>query len=62
VALWQVPAVGLDIAAQLLFSSSRKRLRSRSIQPSNSEAAFSSSSLLSKPRRSASKNARVRTL
>src|SRR5215813_1467932 len=42
--------------------SSRYRLRSRSIQLSRSEAAFSSSSLFSNPRRSASKNARVRTL
>jgi hypothetical protein len=44
------------------FCSSKKRLRSRSIHASSSWAAFSSSSLFSRPRRSASKKARVRTL
>lgn len=44
------------------FCSSPNFLRSRSIQPSRSAAAFSSSSLFKSPRRNASKNARVRTL
>jgi hypothetical protein len=44
------------------FCSSANFFWSRSIQPSKSAAAFSNSSLFSRPRRSASKNARVRTL